>query len=118
VTKDENALKMEEFVRETLTKDQKKYIRLGFQSVPESSVIRKRETLKITCFRNTFKPREVRRNEITWVAREIPAGRWGFLTTREQAVQTAAPPLTPIARSSNEERPCAVVMPICNQARR
>ena len=55
-------------------------IRLGFQSVRESSVIRKaldRETLKITCFRNTFRPRQMRRYDRVSVVREIPAGRWG-----------------------------------------
>ena len=90
-------------MRETLAKEQKEYIGSGFQSVPESSVIRKtldRETLKIICFKNTFKPREVRRYETILVATEIPAGRWGVLTTHEQATQTVAP-LTPIAGSSD-----------------
>ena len=56
-------------MRETLAQEQKEYIRLGFQSVPESSVIRKaleRETLKITCLRNAFRPRQGRRYDINY----------------------------------------------------
>ena len=56
-------------MRETLAQEQKEYIRLGFQSVPESSVIRKaleREALKITCLRNAFRPRQGRRYDINY----------------------------------------------------
>ena len=40
-----------------------------------------KETLKITCFRDTFRPRQVRRYDRVSVVREVPAGRWGVLST-------------------------------------
>ena len=49
----------------------------------------KGETLKITCFMDIMIPRQVRKYHTIVIAREIPAGRWGILSTCDQAIQTA-----------------------------
>ena len=72
--------KMEEVLRKKLMEGQKDRIRAAELPILSSSFFRKhwkKETLKITCFRDNFKPRQVNRYDRVNVVREVPAGRWG-----------------------------------------
>ena len=83
---------MEEFLSKKLVEDQKDRIRAAQLPILPSAFLTttlEKETLKITCFRDTFRPRQVRRYDRVSVVREVPAGRWGVLSTREEATQTA-----------------------------
>ena len=82
---------MEEFLGKKLVEDQKDRIRAARLPILPSTFLTKtleKETLKITCFRDTFRPRQVRRFDRVTEVREIPARRWGVLSTREEATQT------------------------------
>ena len=82
---------MEEFLRKKLVEDQKDRIRAARLPILPSTFLTKtleKETMKITCIRDTFRPSQVRRYYRVSVVREIPAGRWGVLSTREEATQT------------------------------
>ena len=89
---------MDEFLRKKLVEDQKDRVRAARLPILPSTFLKKiknkkffleKETLKITCFRDIIRPRQVRRYDRVSVVREIPAGRWGMLSTREEATQTA-----------------------------
>ena len=83
---------MEEFLRKKLMEDQKDRIRAAELPILPSTCLTKtleNETLKITCFRDIFRPRQVNRYDKVSVVQEVPAGRWGVLSTREKATQTA-----------------------------
>ena len=73
---------MEEFLRKKLVEDQEDRIRAAELPILPSALLTttlEKETLKITCFRDTFRPRQVRRYDRVSVVREVPAGRWGVL---------------------------------------
>ena len=77
---------------EEVVENQKDRVRAARLPILSSTFLEKtleRETLKITCFINTFRPRQVCRYDRISVVRELPAGRWGVLTTREEVMQTA-----------------------------
>ena len=84
--------KMEEFLRKKLVEDQNDRIRAAELPILSSTFLTKtleKETLKITCFRNNFRSRQVNRYDRVSVVREVPAGRWGVLSSQEKATQTA-----------------------------
>ena len=118
MTKDENGLRMNDFFRKKhITEGQKEYIRLWYQSVLKSAFLEKpleTETLKITIFRAFEKPqKKVQRFDRVWLVKEVPAGRWAVLSTREQATQTATHETVPTVPQSHTEeaRPQAVASP-------
>ena len=83
---------MNKFVRKTISENQKDHIRVGYQSILKSSILLRtldRETLKIILFRSFAKPRRVHRSDRILAVREVLAGRWGVLTTHDQATQTS-----------------------------
>ena len=84
--------KMEEFLRKKLVEDQNDRIRAAELPILASTFLTKtleKETLKITCFRDIFRSRQVNRYDRVSVVREVPAGRWGVLSSQEKATQTA-----------------------------
>ena len=84
--------KMEEVLRKKLMEGQKDRMRAAEWPILSSSFLSEtleKETLKITCFRDNFKPRQVNRYDRVNVVREVPAGRWGVLSSQEKATQTA-----------------------------
>ena len=83
--------KMEEVLRKKLMEGQKDRIRAAELPILPSSFLSEtleKETLKITCFRNNFRSRQVNRYDRVNVVREVPAGRWGVLSSQEKATQT------------------------------
>ena len=83
---------MEEFLRKKLVEDQKDRIRAAELPILASTFLTQtleKETLKITCFRDIFRSRQVHRYDRVSVVREVPAGRWGVLSSQEKATQTA-----------------------------
>ena len=85
-------LRMNEFVRKTVSENQKDHIRAGYQLILKSSILQRtldRETLKIVLFRSFAKPRWVQRFDRILAVREVLAGRWGVLTTCDHATQTS-----------------------------
>ena len=87
--------KMEEVLMKKLMEGQKDRIRAAELPILPSSFLSgtlEKETLRITCFRDNFKPRQVNRYDRVNVVREVPAGRWGgggVLSSQEKATQTA-----------------------------
>ena len=84
--------KMEEVLRKKLMEGQKDRIRAAELPILLSSFLSEtleKETLRITCFRDNFKSRQVNRYDRVSVVREVPAGRWGVLSSQEKATQTA-----------------------------
>ena len=82
---------MEEVLRKKLMEGQKDRIRAAELPILPSSFLSEpleKETLKITCFRNNFRSRQVNRYDRVNVDREVPAGRWGVLSSQEKATQT------------------------------
>ena len=83
--------KMEVVLRKKLMEGQKDRIRAAELPILPSSFLSEtleKETLKITCFRDNFRSRQVNRYDRVNVVRVVPAGRWGVLSSQEKATQT------------------------------
>ena len=83
--------KMEEVLMKKLMEGQKDRIRAAeLPILPASFLLEtlEKETLRITCFRDNFRSRQVNRYDRVSVVREVPAGRWGVLSSQEKATQT------------------------------